>query len=339
MNDVSIPAPVAALPPGSGYLTFGQILDRTFRLGRANLKLLLGIAAVPSAAIFILGAIILGFMAVTLGPQIKAGAATPQVFPAYAGLLFVLIYPLMFALFALYLPAASFAAAQVDWGLPASFSSAYSVALRNFWRYLWLMILPAFYVIVPLMLLGMVVGVGAILLHHSSGIAVMSGSFRPESLFFLIPIAALLYLCVLVYCVWIMLRFSLAFPASVVEDLTAWAALKRSAALTKGGRGRIFLVLLVVYAITYAVSLVLFAVYFVLVALGAGFALLTHVTEGTPPFFALIGLGALGYLVVMVAYTMFAYAAYTTALAVIYHDQRLRKDGPLPAALQPGEAV
>jgi uncharacterized membrane protein len=111
--------------------------------------------------------------------------------------------------------------------------------------------------------------------------------------------------------------------------------------LTKGAKGRIFLVLLVIYAVTYAVNILLLMIFFVVGAVGAGAAILAHVAQGSPAFFILIGLAVLGYLLVLVACSLFSYAAYTTALAVIYNDQRLRKDGPLLATAtpQPGEAV
>jgi hypothetical protein len=41
----------------------------------------------------------------------------------------------------------------------------------------------------------------------------------------------------------------------------------------------------------------------------------------------------------MIFFTALRGAALTTALAVLYNDQRLRKDGPPPAPLQVGEAV
>jgi hypothetical protein len=343
MNDASNPDPGGSAPLGTppGAMTFGQILDRTYKLGRANFKLFLSIAAVPSTAILLLFAAIFGCMVSIAGPQIgaaqagRAPFATASVFPAYLiGLIMLVAYPILFAVFALYMPAASYAATQTDQGAKVTFGDAYDVAWRNFWRYLWLMILPALYVIVPLVLIGAAITVGALLLHNS----VDFGS-NPAAMFFLIPLIVLLYLGVLVYCIWIVLRFALAFPASVVEGLTAWAALKRSTQLTKGARGRIFLVLLVVYAIIYAVNLVLMAIFMVVAAVGAGVALLAHVAQGSPAFFILIGLAALAYLLVLVACTLFSYVAYTTSLAVLYHDQRLRKDGVLPATPQLGEAV
>jgi hypothetical protein len=36
---------------------------------------------------------------------------------------------------------------------------------------------------------------------------------------------------------------------------------------------------------------------------------------------------------------MVSYVGFTTALAVLYHDQKLRKDGLSPANLGTGEAV
>jgi hypothetical protein len=41
----------------------------------------------------------------------------------------------------------------------------------------------------------------------------------------------------------------------------------------------------------------------------------------------------------MILFISLTYAGMTTALAVLYHDQRLRKDGPPPAPLQSGGAV
>jgi len=146
------------------------------------------------------------------------------------------------------------------------------------------------------------------------------------------------------------LRFALAFPASVSEDLPAWASLMRSAKLTKGAKGRVFLVLLVVYAVSYVVNLILMLVYFLVGGVGAAVAVLSHVTQNSPAFFILIGLAGLGYLLVILLCVMFSYAAYTTVLSVLYRDQRLRIDGPLPLPMpppifptlptpQPGEAV
>lgn len=329
MNDAVSTAPLEPSRPVP--MTFGQILDRTYRLTRANLRLFFGIACVPSAGFFLLIAVIMACIAPRIFAQIAQDSAPSPTFPTYLGALFIaLAYPVLFVLFALYLPAASYAATQADRGISVTIREAYSVAWRRFWRYLWLMILPALFVVVPLVVIAALLGIGALLLHNNT-----SFTSDPATMFFLIPVVGLLYIGFMVYCVLIMLRFAVAYPASVTEDLTAWDSLQRSAQLTKGSKGRIFLVLLVIYAITYAVNLVMMLIFFVLVAVVAGISILAHVTQDSPAFFVLIGLGVLGYALVILACTMFAYAVYTTALAVLYRDQRLRIDGPLPATPLP----
>ena len=177
------------------------------------------------------------------------------------------------------------------------------------------------FLIVPIVVIAILIGAGAALMGH--GAVVGSG---PAYAFFLVPLLVLLYIGILVYSVLIMLRFAVAYPACIEEDLTAWAALKRSASLTSGAKGRIFLVLLVVYAVVYAVELVCILVFLALAAFVAFAAMAAHVTLGSPAFFTLVGLGVFGYAIVIGACILLSYAAFTTALAVLYHDQRLRKD-------------
>jgi hypothetical protein len=315
-------------------MTFGQIFDRTYRLMRANLRLFLGIAAVPSLAILLVFLPVFGLMLIALAPQLRGQTGSPETFPAILAGICIMIGELMLPLiYALYMPAASHAATQADLGVAVTFSEAYAVGWRRFGRYLWLMILCVLCILVPVLACVLVVGLGAILMHFA-----MSGNSGPLAAFLLFPLGLLLYMALAVYSILIILRFSLAYPACVVEGLPAWASLKRSALLTKGAKGRIFLVLLVVYALTYAVSLVCTFAFFAVGALAALVAVLAHVTQGSPAFVPLICLAVLGFLLVMIISCMFSYAAFTTALAVLYHDQRLRKDGLLSAPSQATEA-
>ena len=232
---------------------------------------------------------------------------------------------------ALYMPAGSYAAVKADSGIEVTFRDAYGAGWSAFGRYLWMMILMMLYVFVPILLVGTVVGGGIVIAFH--GARVVPGSSLP---FLLLPIIFLLYLCILVYSIYIMLRFALAFPAGVEENLTAWAAMKRSTQLTRGAKGRIFLVMLVIYAAIYAAELVCILVGGIIVALGALVGFFAHVAAGSPVFFVLVGLGALVFLVLFFALISLSYAAVNSVFAVIYHDQRLRKDGLAPAAQQAG---
>ncbi len=326
----AIPQPAPSVP-----MTFGQILDRTYQVMRANFRLFLCIAAIPAGALFLIFAPVVVFMLIATGPQLQGQIATLPAFPVYLlAIVMPISYVALFVVFALYLPAASYAVTQADLGIRVTFTEAYAVAWRRFGRYLWLMILGALYVIVPVLASVLVIVLGAILLHASAG-----ESTGPGAALVLIPLGVLLYFAALVYSILIMLRFSLAYPACVVEGLPAWPSLKRSGRLTEGAKGRIFLVLLIVYALTYIVSLACIAVFCAVALIGAMAAILAHVTVGSTASFVLIGLAVLGYLLVIVAASLFSYAAYTTALGVLYHDQRLRKDGPAAAPVAAAEPV
>lgn len=331
MYEPGIPAPLYAsastpLPPGA--LTFGQILDRIYHLMRGRLKLFVGIAGVPAAAVFLFSAAVLSFEMKIVRGVMAGGPASPAAFPPYFAAIFLIGEPLLLLVLALYLPAAIHAAVQADRGATVTFREAYGAAWSHIGRYLWLMILWILYLVVPVFVLAAAIAGGTAFawMHHPPA----NGSISGFPLF-LIPLIVLMYLCVVIYCVLIMLRFALAFPASLEENLTARAALKRSAQLTRGSRGRIFLVILVVYAAVYAVQLACMLILGVLASLVALGAMLAHVAVGSSAFFTLVGLGVLGFALAIVLSVLLVYSALTTALAVLYHDQRRRKDSSLPA--------
>jgi len=165
----------------------------------------------------------------------------------------------------------------------------------------------------------------------------LSSNASVGAMFLLIPLGILLYLGALVYAVLMTLRTSLAFPACVHENLTAGQAIRRSGVLTNGAKGRIFLALLVIYAISYAAILILYAVGFfiVAIAMAVGAGNMQHLSPVAIGLLAILGLAILiGFLL----WTALLMAAYSTAYAVFYRDQRLRKDGP-PSAPMPAAAT
>jgi hypothetical protein len=313
-------------------MNFGRILDRTIQLMRANLRLFLGIAAVPAVAIVAVFLPATAFFLIAFAPLMRGETGPPRMVPFAIGwVLFAIGYLVFPAVFALYISAASYAVTRADLGFPATVSEAFGVAWRRFGRHLWLMFLGSLYVIAPLLACVLAIALLAVLLHFAAGDSAMG--------LFLVPLIILLYGAVTVYNIVIMLRFSLAYPVCVVEERPAWESLRRSAQLTQGAKGRIFLVLLLIYAIAYVVNMVLMAVLFAVGALGFFAAMAAHVTQGSPAFFVLIGLGVLGYLLILAVTCLLSYAGLTTALGVLYRDQRLRKDGPSVAPLIAGESA
>lgn len=310
-------------------LSIGQILDRVFRLTGAYWRLFSGVAAVPAAAIAVPTCAVMAWWMITIIPLVTAKTSTPPHIPIYFAILFALINFAPIPVFALYLPAGIYAATQANLGVKVTFSQAYSVAWRHYGRYLWLMVLVVLYLAGPLVVFAGLIGGGtALLMMHGA-----QPDAPSAALFLLIPAAILAYFGFLVYCILIMLRFAVAFPAAVVEDLAARAALRRSTSLTCGARGRIFLVMLVIYAAVYVASMAVFIIFGVIGSAGALAAIAAHVAVGSGAFYVLVGMAALLYLLCIVLYSSFTYAAMNTALAVIYHDQRWRKDGVAPWAL------
>ncbi len=332
MNEQGAPSPfpTSSFATPTFPLTFGQILDRTFQLTRTHWRLFFGLAGVPAAAIFLFAATMMSFMVRVIGPPLVGKRSVPPGFPPLFSAGVFIGELLLLMVYALYLPSAFHAAAQADLGVTVRFRQAYRVAWSRYGRYLWLMILYFLYLVVPVAVAAALIGGGAALMHHGAR-NVGSQGFP----LFLIPLLLLLYVCFLVYTVLIMLRFAVAYPASVEENLPAWAALGRSARLTRGAKGRIFLVILVVYAAVYAAQLACMLILGVLAALVALGAMLAHVAMRSAAFYILVGLGALGYLIVAVVTALLIYAALTTVLAVIYHDQRRRMDG---LAVTPAQA-
>jgi len=337
----SVPAdvsylPAVAAPASPRSKTIGEVLDRTYRLARSYFKLLVGIAANPSGIVLVLVFSLEAALWILMirqwpnppSPEAMLHALTPAIIvPVFVG--FAL---LSLAIFSIYLAAASHASVQADLGVKVTLREAYELAWRRGGRYLLLLVLCYVYACLPLLVIEAAVLLGATAFARSGGTPA-------PALFFLLPLVILLYLGAIVYCILMGLRLSLAFPACVAEGLTASAAIKRSFQLTYGAKGRIFLVILVIYAALYAGIFVAEIAVGVVVAVGVGVAAVAGLHPAAP--WSYIGLGLLGLcaLGAMILFISLNYAAVTTALAVLYHDQRLREDGPPPATQQAGEAV
>ncbi len=324
------PAPVAS-PFGAGLpMTFGQILDRVFRLLRAHWKPFIGIGLFPIGAVIV-------FEAVLFGALFAAGVFQhPPAQPNTATILSIVVpllvvgVPLLLLAYGVYYAASSYAALAADQGRAATAGEALRHAWSKAGRYTWLMVLRSLIIGIPILILALVIGGGALLVGPSS-----IGNTSPAELFFLVPLFMLLYLGSLVYAVIMSLRLSLAFSACVQEGLTAGQAIRRSGLLTQGAKGRIFLMLVVIYAIGYALVMVFYVVGIVVVAIAA-LAGAGNLHAASPLTIALAVAGAIVAVVLILLWSILLMAAYSISFAVFYRDQRLRKNGPPPAPVPAG---
>ncbi len=317
----SVPPASAAPPAGAtprGPMTFGQILDRMFQLVRANLRLFVGIALVPAAGIIVY----FGVMFAAIFPVLKPVFLhqTPNfsaVTIAWLGGMYILGVALMIVIFALYEPAGVYAALEANAGTRVTF--------RKAGRYIWLNLLRALIVMLPILVFAAVI-VGTV------GLAILRGAHsNPYEAMAVPPLFMLLYLGAMVYAVLVLLRLALCVPACVVENVSAWNAIRRSNQLTYGAKGRIFLLVLLIYAIAYAAFLVVEVIIFFVGAMVALVGMLLHLTMA-PWGYIGIGAGVFVFVCIYLLWYACIWAAYTTLFAVVYHDQRLRLEGVRAAA-------
>ena len=303
-------------------MTFGQALDRVFKLVKANLRLLLAIASVPA----IVNAVMIVPMAVAVFSIVNP--LHPSSPPQIGALLPLLIampfaYLLMILMYALYEPAASYAALQADAGVQVRCGQAYRLAWRKLGRYLWLMILRCLVVAAPVIVLAAIIGIAA------AAIGMSKGHSNPSIVFALVPLVIACELGFAIYAVFALIWTAFCYPACVQEDITAAAAIARSFRLTRGARGRIFLLALTMYAIIYAASLVLEAVLAALAGLAVIVGIALHLAMN--PWGTIgIGLGAVVLICTMYIVAACSMAGYSAAFAVLYRDQRRSKEGVAP---------
>jgi hypothetical protein len=328
-------------------MSLGEILDHTAQIYRTNFLLFAGIAAIYAGIVLVLNLAQIGITE-TL-QHMHLGAQVPWVAIAYA----IVILPMVFICSGASIAANNRAVAWVYLGKPATIVGAYRSILPRLGRYLWMMVIMAFFIYWPFVLLfggylvvlvayggarGLFGGGGA---HTNTDAGVMIGVF---SCLFLI-----LALGYVVYAVIMVLRYSLAIPAAVVEDIKARKAIRRSIELSKGSRGRIFLLMLLIVAVEMGL-LFITQIFFVFAVMAA---IKNH---GEVPVWIQISQQIVGFLT-----NSFIGPIYATGITLFYYDQRIRKEGfdiewmmeaagmsaspltaeapPVPAPMEPGLEV
>ena len=297
-------------------LTLGEILDRTAQLYRTNFLLFAGIFSVYAGVV-----LVLSLMQIGLAELLKSLNVTGALIWVNLGASGVELLA-AFLLFGATTAAISRAVAWVNLGEPATIRGAYQSILPHLGRYLWLMTITALRAWTPLVLLygGFI---GAIAFYGSKGFGRHAGATaqqaavaNPQATTFILAASVVFFLLLIpvgIYTVLMNLRYSLAIPASVVEDMKARKAIRRSIDLAKGSWGRIFLLMLLIGVIK--VGLVAMTQVFVFVA--------AFKHPGQP-------LGPLAQsLSQIIAFftTSFLGPIWATGITLFYYDQRIRKEG------------
>ena len=329
MNEFGSPAPLTPAMPAAlpfAPFTFSQILDRIFRLLRENIRLFFGVASLPFAFLFLTIGAMEAFIFLPLIRH-PHSQPNPEIIFSHFLPMFLVITVLSAAIYAFYFAAASHAATSADQGIRITIIQAYRLTWQHMGRYTWLLLLMYLLAILPILLIMLTLFLVPGLMTHGVSIPILSR-------FLIFPLFVLLVVGSYVYAIVIMMRLALAFPACVVEGLTAREAIRRSGQLTRRAKGRIFLVLLVIFAVCYALMLVSALAVFALIMLGAFAMQAIHVSLQPP--WSYLGFGLIGvvWLGLMFLWVTLPWASSMTALAVLYRDQRLLNDG-YSAIVQP----
>ena len=278
-------------------MSTGEILDRTFNLYRNNFVLFAGIAVLPPALMLVVQLIQAG-MVTTPGHPRGAGAGL-----AVAGGLGMIVGWIAYLVgIAVAHAATVFAVSAVHLGRTTTIGESYGRVKGRYGRVVWVIFQMALRSFLPAMLLIIVAAVAMPLAMRGAGKAAASLTVIVIGL--AVIVAAIMGLV-------LYLRYALAVPACVLEDIEATAAIKRSATLSAGSRGQIFVIYFLMGIIAYIVMFVFLIPATFLAAL---------VAKGSPAVATL----ATG-LAMFIAGTLAGPIA-TIALSLVYFDQRVRKE-------------
>jgi hypothetical protein len=291
-------------------LTVSEILDRTAQLYRSNFLLFAGISAVYAGVL-----LVLSLLQIALQEILRLAHLTQQFqWLAWGASGVTLLLAFIFAGAAV--AANNRAVAWVHLGEHATIRGAYAGILPRLGRYLWLMTIAAFVVWLPMIIL--CVSYFSIFFFYvgSKGLQGTAAATPDNHSMMIVGVVSIVFVLlmipVLVYTALMGLRYSLAVPACVVENLKARKALRRSIDLSKGARGRIFLLGVLTFVIQIGLVLI------------------------TQMFFIVFGIKHHGELsaavralqqVVAFFTNTFVGPIYATGLTLFYYDQRVRKEG------------
>lgn len=321
MNDNGV-LPTSA--PGNPYgpLTAGQMFERAARLLRENFKLFFGIVLVVIGVEIVVGGV-LGGSGIWLS---RAAAASPR-----ARLLFLaplsLLAGMLLYIFAQIIQGALFLATQARLkNLPVSVGEACGLAAEKAGRLIGISLLVALRIFGYLLLSYFVVGILALLVALLiGGVSDLAGHLQMHAghlqLFRGGVLAGLLILAMFALYVaailWLIVRYSIAIPAALAENLSITEAIRRSIQLTGGAKGRLYALFLAVAAVWIAFLAVTLPV-----QLLAAHATGRHLVS---PVWTTMLVVFLAVCRILVGGMTTAFIGVATALC--YYDLRARKEG------------
>jgi hypothetical protein len=296
-------------------LSLGEILDRTAELYRNNFLLFAGTSAIFASVMLFTQMVDLGIDDLMGYPNVPGRLQWAVVTLSVLQMIVVLLAA------GLSIAAFNRLVAWVHLGEPATIRSAVASVRPRARRYLWLMTNVGMRAWGPVWVLYIIVFSMLFAVMPSGWLTNPSVMQQPHAMdpkkilemgvAFLV--LAPLFIGAAVYGIFMSLRYSLSMPVCVVEGVAAGPAIKRSIELSKGSRGRIFVMGLLVYAVKIGLGLLL------------GFPLIffsvKHLGQPVPVW--LLAITQVSSFLI----NTFIGPIYSTGLTLFYYDQRVRKEG------------
>lgn len=271
-------------------LSTSELLDRTFHLYRNHFWIFTGISAIPQ--LFILP--------LTLGGAAMAARQNQTWSLLMTGGGYLLFYLALFVSQAPTVVAVSNVQMQKPVGIGSSYSGAWKSLLRVFWiAFLTCVILAVVFGGAGTLI---ALAIGAIAAVSPTAVSVIAGLFLT-----ILPGYYLLR--------WVLLAWSLVIPAMVLEGGWFLTSVRRSVTLSRGSRGRIFVIYFLMGVLGFVVAfviefLLMFGIAFIHIRNPHTFEALMQAVWGVCIFVSASLVGGLAMM----------------ALSLVYYDQRVRKE-------------
>jgi len=286
-------------------LTLGELLDRAFTLYRAHFWLFVGIMAIPSCMAIPMNFLLLmkqGSPLATLTRQ------TPQAQAAVFSLGFLALLAIFWIAYAVAMGAATHAVAEAYLGRPTTVSGSYGSIRGRFWRLLGVIFNVGFRIagIFLLVIIVAAMGIGVL-------VAATARSGGPTAGVIAALVMLVAFCAAFALVIYLALRYAVAIPALLLEDLRVLASIRRSVQLTAGYRGRLFIASFLMTIIGYVGVMVFQGPFWIAAAFAARYgnwpAWLNFATAAS----GAIGGAITGPLLMIV-------------LVLSYYDARIRKE-------------
>lgn len=277
-------------------LSTSELLDRTFHLYRNNFMMFVGIAAVPQVVVFALRVSDILWLRQAI---------------RFPGTRMVGFYLAGFVAIQVCHAATVCAVSSLHLGHPSSIWSAYRSAKRSLPRVVGIALVAFALPFILGILVGLVALATTVALFASEGAFPLGrGPWIGMALVFLLFVAAPLFSITW----WV--RWSLVVPVTVLEGGGLRASMRRSRTLSAGRRWRVFVIYVLVLALTWTVVVLLKAPFYAMIQWRA-FLQPVRISSSAAIFGAISNFAS---------YSLVS-PLLTIALTLIYYDERIRREG------------